>query len=417
MQTENGDLNVKKRHIALNRIILFQKESEWSKLKAVVGTEKPIEIALYGASVLGQYVYQQLCANKCSKYHVKVWIDNCWHEDTLCEIPVVNEETFLKSYAVDAVVMCIRDKKIAQERFLSLKRKHLTEVFFVPNTVWDFRLPILNDVGTFHTYVKKWDSVMPVLPYLEFQVADACNLKCKACTHFSNLVDRDRYPSITEYENSMKMLAEKFFSIEKFRLMGGEPLLNQELPKYIRIARKYFPLSDIRVVTNGLLVTSISDELMDAMRENTVSFDISRYQPTSKKLPEIIEFLDRNRIKYHILKPVETFWAVLCKGERDYREAFHKCPDGPDGSYCKFLRNGRLYPCPDLPMRYETKEYLGLDISEEEFLENGIELSGKDGWELLSRLHEPFTLCRYCAESRRTIPWSAGKPSPEDWMA
>jgi len=314
-------------------------------------------------------------------------------------------------------VIAIQKTEIAQECFLSLKRKDMIEVFFVHSAVWSLQLPILNESGIFNTYVRKWDSVMPILPYMELHVADACNLRCKGCSHFSNLIAGARNPSLQEYEESLKLLSEKFYSIDKLRLLGGEPLLNPELPQYVRIARKFFPLSDIRVVTNGLLVTSVSDELIDAMRENAGSFDISRYQPTSEKLPEIIGFLDRNRVMYHIGEPIETFWVRLCRGEMDYQEVFyHGCHNGHRGDLCRFLRGGRLYVCPFVPMLYEVKEYFGFDISEEEFQENGVDLADKDGWEILSRLYEPFTLCRYCADHQRTIPWSVGKASPEDWI-
>lgn len=37
------------------------------------------------------------------------------------------------------------------------------------------------------------------LSYLEFHIADQCNLNCKACEHYSGLVDEPRYPAFGRF--------------------------------------------------------------------------------------------------------------------------------------------------------------------------------------------------------------------------
>ena len=66
------------------------------------------------------------------------------------------------------------------------------------------------------------------MEYVEYQVADECNLKCKGCLHFSNLVSAPVHPILGEFERSLIHLKGKFSNIATFRLMGGEPLLNEE---------------------------------------------------------------------------------------------------------------------------------------------------------------------------------------------
>ena len=170
-----------------------------------------MKLAIYGTGVLGQYVYQQISTTPNSAYTVEVWAKTHKDSDNLCGLPIISGED-LKDYDVDAVVIAIQKREIAQEILLSLKRKNITECFFVHSAVLDLQLPILNESGLFNTYVQKWNSVMPVLPYLEFHVADACNLKCRGCSHFSNLVMEERYPRLSEFENSMQLLSEKFYN-------------------------------------------------------------------------------------------------------------------------------------------------------------------------------------------------------------
>ena len=112
------------------------------------------------------------------------------------------------------------------------------------------------DVG-FNDIFIEVDSSKPVLNYVECHISYHCNLKCKGCSHFSNIAEPE-FPNFEQFQNDMQRLGELFRNIEKIRLLGGEPLLNPELPKYIECCRKIFPLCDMRVVTNGLLIPTVS---------------------------------------------------------------------------------------------------------------------------------------------------------------
>lgn len=374
-----------------------------------------MDVAIYGAGTFGRYVYENICRNE--KVTAVAWIDNGKDSGSFLGLPVWNETFFLeKCSGIDMVAVAIQDVSEAQSVAISLfGRGYRGRVYLVPKECFRARLPLFQDSGEWSSIIRQWNDILPVLPYLEYQVADHCNLCCKGCMHFSNLVTEEKYPETGEFEVELAKLAEKFRTIEKFRLMGGEPLLNPELHEYIRLARTYFPLADIRVVTNGLRVTEIPDELIHSMKMYCAGFDISQYAPTRRRIFQIIDFLEQKQIQYSIGEPIEKFMIRASHGEENPEKVFY---DGCLSKQCTFLRGGRLYVCPHIPMLYEQKDFFGIEISEHERDSNSIDLlhGTENGWGILKRLKKPFSLCRFCSSDFREIPWENGVARAEDWF-
>ena len=87
-----------------------------------------------------------------------------------------------------------------------------------------------------------------------FSVATHCNLNCKGCAHFSPL-SKEEFPDFAEAERDFARLGELFHGkCSSISLMGGEPLLNPQIEDYCRMVRKYFPVGDVQIVTNGILL-------------------------------------------------------------------------------------------------------------------------------------------------------------------
>jgi len=278
------------------------------------------------------------------------------------------------------------------------------------------QLPLIKDDGTWYEeYAPQVQNVRPTLSYIEYQVADECNLKCCGCMHFSNLVKTANHPDISDFITSLKHLSERFQSIKMIRLMGGEPLLNSKLDLFVRVAREFFPLAEIRIVTNGLLIPKSDDALVDAMKDTQTSFDISQYPPTRKIASDIVKFCDNKQIRYEIGNPITHFLKRASFGERDFHRVFK---ESCLSNACTFLRNDTLYVCPHIPMLYEAKEHFNIDITPSEMFNNGMNLSDKNlnGWDIVKRLQEPFSLCRFCSLTTGEIEWKIGKAKIEDWF-
>jgi hypothetical protein len=61
----------------------------------------------------------------------------------------------------------------------------------------------------------------------------------------------------------------------RFSFLGGEPLLNDELPEYLRLARQRWPKTEIRLVTNGLLMGRWGPVLWASLGETDTLLTVS----------------------------------------------------------------------------------------------------------------------------------------------
>lgn len=107
-----------------------------------------------------------------------------------------------------------------------------------------------------------------VLKYIEYDIVGHCNLNCKGCSHFSNIQKEKQFVELEVFERDIKRLANLFSEIKRIKILGGEPLLHPDFDKFIVSARKILPKARIDIVTNGILVDKINEEVWDVIRKN-----------------------------------------------------------------------------------------------------------------------------------------------------
>lgn len=202
-----------------------------------------------------------------------------------------------------------------------------------------------------------WDCIYPIdhygrLPYLEFHVTDHCNMNCKGCVHFSPLVKGEVFPLYTEIEKDLRQLHSLVPYIDMIRIMGGEPFLNKELENYLDLVRQIYPMSAISVVTNGLLLKSISNKLVASFIRNNVSINVSLYPPLLPQMQDIMREITSKGIKISCSEPIQEFAYAL-----DAQEG-HALHANRINCTCPNLYKGALYVCPIIAyLRYFNKAF------------------------------------------------------------
>ncbi len=251
----------------------------------------------------------------------------------------------------------------------------------------------------------------PYLPYLEFHVTDHCNLNCKYCTHYSPLVAQ---PVFTEYERfaaDLKQLKKYIADIGVIRILGGEPLLNPELGKFVELTRSLYPASIITVVTNGLLIRRIDDSLIDVMKKNMAFFHISFYPPLQDEVQGIQKFLYEKGIPYTITPMITEFNKIQTSEPDSDEEFFYRCFQAT----CTCLHEGKAAPCyAPFTTKYFNKAF-GQTLPTDE----GIDLYDPELTTpvLKARLLIPMERCGYCFEGKPCQWEILGKHSVlEDWV-
>lgn len=251
------------------------------------------------------------------------------------------------------------------------------------------------------------------LKYLEICINDFCNMNCKGCSHFANLAPKE-FEDFEQMKSDIMRLRQIFSHIDKIRIMGGEPLLNPDLAKYIIMIKQNFPYTDLRIVTNGILLKRVSKDLLKCIRENDVMIDISVYPPLINKMDSIIKKLKEENIKVFI-ENIGKFKPILLNRKRLYPyKELRDCN-------CVNLRKGYLASCPLVfTIQYLNNNYnnkYNYSINKINIYESDI--TAKD---VKKQLKEPFELCNYCAHYRDDLnffEWEQKKKGYEleDWIS
>lgn len=258
------------------------------------------------------------------------------------------------------------------------------------------------------------DTEKAYLTQLETNIIDGCNLNCKGCAHFAGLFKTNEVYNLETFRRDMRQLSQ-VCDVATFFLLGGEPLLLKNLDEYMKISRQYLPKSDLRVVTNGLLVPSVEQKTLDAIRENNFFVSISNYPPTAKMLDKIKNVLDANKIRYQVRKAVEDKGGFNVFMTFSARNNPSKSRAVCCNNTCRFMRNGKIYKCPPDALSYRFAERFGVKNFPKA---TGVDLYASNFASLIPMLNDNIEMCHWCSEKVRQIPWeTSNKPKLEDWLA
>ena len=280
---------------------------------------------------------------------------------------------------------------------VSVDDMYITERLNVNNNVTNFLAP--------YTAAK-------YLPYLEFHIADHCNMNCKYCEHYSGLVKTPKFTDLKRFTRDLEQLHKFIDDIGTIRILGGEPLLNPEVNEYVKLCRRLYPFANIFVVTNAILLPKMSDEFFNTLKENRAGIHISLYPPLESKMPAIKKLLQEKGVWFSVSdEPAKIFTIKQTLTRHEHkREVFLQCFQ----SHCHNIYEGKISAC-FLP--FTTKyfnEYYGKNLPEDgalDLYEDGLTT------ERLKRfLLTPFERCSYCTPPVEA-KWDTVKyPSPiTDW--
>lgn len=123
----------------------------------------------------------------------------------------------------------------------------------------------------------------------EINVVDHCNLSCRACSHLSPT-------SVKHFEDPDKIfdscsILGKYYCPKYIKLIGGEPLLHPNLIQVIDAIRRSGISNYIQVVTNGQLLTKMSDLFW----QNIDAISISLYPGGEISSDNLKEFTQKAR--------------------------------------------------------------------------------------------------------------------------
>ncbi len=110
--------------------------------------------------------------------------------------------------------------------------------------------------------------------YLRVSVTERCNFRCQYCMPEKpfSWVPKENLLSFEELFLFIKVAIDE--GVDKIRITGGEPLLRDDLDKFIKMISDYKPDIDLALTTNGYLLPRMAQGLKDAgLKRLNISLD------------------------------------------------------------------------------------------------------------------------------------------------
>ncbi|MFY9142955.1 GTP 3',8-cyclase MoaA [Sulfuricurvum sp.] len=150
------------------------------------------------------------------------------------------------------------------------------------------------------------DSYGRTVDYLRVSVTERCNFRCQYCMPEKpfSWVPKENLLSFEELFEFIKVSIDE--GIKKIRITGGEPLLREDLDKFIKMIYDYKNDIDLAMTTNAFLLKGTAQKLYDAgLRRLNVSIDSLK--------PEIAETIAKKDVLRQVLEGVEEALRVGLK--------------------------------------------------------------------------------------------------------
>ena len=108
------------------------------------------------------------------------------------------------------------------------------------------------------------DALGREINYMRLSVTDRCNLRCRYCMPAEG-VPATAHADILRYEELLRVAqAAVSLGIGRFKVTGGEPLVRRGITDFIRSLKALPGVRQVTLTTNGLLLPSLLDGLLDA---------------------------------------------------------------------------------------------------------------------------------------------------------
>ena len=254
-------------------------------------------------------------------------------------------------------------------------------------------------------------------------VINSCQLSCKACATFSDL----KHSGYVTWEQGKRQLSPwlERLDLECVGIMGGEPLMNPELKKWLTGLRELLPNTQIRLPTNGLLLHKHMDlvDLMNDIGNCTLKISYHVDNTTLRRIvKQIISSYDFRPVteyginrwsttkdfKFQInnptnfLKSYKNDYHDMEPHDNDPKDAFEICVC----QRCAFMHDDKLFKCsiagltPELHKRFNepNKEawapYLDTGLS--------VQCTDLELSRFVSNFGSPNAMCRQCPTMKDT---------------
>ena len=142
--------------------------------------------------------------------------------------------------------------------------------------------------------------------YLRVSVTERCNFRCQYCMPEKpfSWVPKENLLSFEELFLFIKAAMDE--GVNKIRITGGEPLLREDLDKFIKMINDHNPNVDLAMTTNGFLLPEAAQRLKDAgLKRLNISLDSLK--------PDVAAKIAQKDVLSHVLEGIDKALEVGLK--------------------------------------------------------------------------------------------------------
>ena len=262
---------------------------------------------------------------------------------------------------------------------------------------------------------------MITLPELTVYISHTCDLACDHCFTYNNLNWKGHF----DVDHSVDLLR-GLVSFDEVCILGGEPLTNPNINKWMDWVEQMWPDSKKWIVTNGRHLDKVD-------WRDQWHLEISAHSPTD--LTSILSWLDSKSIKYEKFyndKHTDAEWhyqlmlngkdvgelseawhfykmptvlennkSISWKGLQDKKTQHALCP----AKACMHLLNGRFYRCPQQALLPQLSTTFVIDKEYRNLAEQDLGCSSQEFLEWSLTKNDPQEQCRLCHwAEKQTLP-------------
>jgi organic radical activating enzyme len=259
-----------------------------------------------------------------------------------------------------------------------------------------------------------------------------CNLTCSNCNRYNNFAFKG-WAKWDDYVDNLREWT-KYIHIQHPVILGGEPLLNRDIVKWVKGLREFCPDGyGVQIQSNGTRIDQVPGlyEVMNPTDGNWIGVSIHRQEDREELFAKIRNFLhgevkveqdkshpvgsayqftDSNRVTVHVWNNdhfgssniVKTADGRYTVPRSDPERAHDICPYRMWKNY-HWIR-GRIYKCGPSALMPEFDDQFGLDLTDQEreilhsYRGLGLEEWHERGREFLDNIDKVIPQCQFCLE-------------------
>lgn len=264
---------------------------------------------------------------------------------------------------------------------------------------------------------------------LEFYITNVCNLTCSGCNRYNNY----RFSGWWSWEEAEPVLEQwaKKIDIRHPVILGGEPLLNPDIVKWIAgIRRLWNNYSGVQVQSNGTRIDCVRglydvidvnnwigisihnpddrEEIFSRIR-NFLKSPIVETSDKNHPIGSDYQFIDANKKYVHCWMSNKFVQSNII--ERDGRYTLYQSDPERAHENCTFRRfknyhmiKGKIYKCGPAALMPEFDDQYQFDLSEEDraimrgYQPLAVEDYDTRGQDFLARIDDMIPQCKFCPE-------------------